>query len=369
MKIVIIGMGWYGCHLASVLKRDHDVICLEKENDLFTNAAMNNQQRLHLGFHYSFSETTRNQCLRGYEEFKRKYGQFCHSLDYNLYQVHESSNIHHDDYCKVMKEQGLYFDKINTDDYNPFHSYCENEFLNTKELVINCEKAKFYFKELLGDIIQYNKEVTSIDDDRRLVFVTDVTSIMSSRSYEYDIVINCSYYNVNKLNPYKKIEIPVKYESCFIPVIKIPYNQISMNNGLIIMDGDFISLLPIYKDSYDLENFSYFTLSSVTHTHTKTSTNISEVSESLSVAKHEDYNKHYNKIINKARQFIDLDKFDYELEEVLHSIKVKPQNDSAFSRDFLCRMEGRCINIYGGKIDTIIQAEQAVKSLLKGVRV
>ena len=73
MKIAIIGAGWFGCHLASELKNDgHSILLFEKEKDIFAGASGNNQNRLHLGYHYPRSESTIVQTINSYNSFFNK---------------------------------------------------------------------------------------------------------------------------------------------------------------------------------------------------------------------------------------------------------------------------------------------------------
>ena len=46
-KILIIGGGWVGCHLAYSFRNDFDVVIFEKEKSLFTKTSYINQNRLH----------------------------------------------------------------------------------------------------------------------------------------------------------------------------------------------------------------------------------------------------------------------------------------------------------------------------------
>ena len=59
MKIAIIGGGWVGCHLTYKLQNSHDVTLFEKNENLFQETSFNNQNRLHLGFHYARNSKTR----------------------------------------------------------------------------------------------------------------------------------------------------------------------------------------------------------------------------------------------------------------------------------------------------------------------
>ena len=57
-KIAIIGAGWFGCHIAlEILKLNKFKIQIfERNKDIFNGASSNNQNRLHLGFHYPRSK-------------------------------------------------------------------------------------------------------------------------------------------------------------------------------------------------------------------------------------------------------------------------------------------------------------------------
>ena len=74
MKYVIVGAGWYGCHIASLLvKNNKEILIIDKANDFFTGSSSKNQNRLHLGFHYPRSMETIHECKYGYEQFVKKY--------------------------------------------------------------------------------------------------------------------------------------------------------------------------------------------------------------------------------------------------------------------------------------------------------
>jgi L-2-hydroxyglutarate oxidase LhgO len=76
MKIAIIGGGWVGCHLATKLKKTHEVTLYEKNTNLFKETSYYNQNRLHYGFHYARNSETRNLCKSTFNVFIEDYG-FC----------------------------------------------------------------------------------------------------------------------------------------------------------------------------------------------------------------------------------------------------------------------------------------------------
>ena len=76
MRIAIIGAGWFGCHIGSELLNDgHKIKVFEKQKDIFLGASGNNQNRLHLGYHYPRSYVTREQSRNCFDKFKKFYPQ------------------------------------------------------------------------------------------------------------------------------------------------------------------------------------------------------------------------------------------------------------------------------------------------------
>ena len=93
MNIAIIGAGWFGCLIADeLLKRNYKVRIFERENEIFNNASGNNQNRLHLGFHYPRSKKTILQSKKGFEEFKKNLGRFCKEIPKNFYFISKDKN-------------------------------------------------------------------------------------------------------------------------------------------------------------------------------------------------------------------------------------------------------------------------------------
>jgi L-2-hydroxyglutarate oxidase LhgO len=93
MNIAIIGGGWVGCHLALKLKNNHKVTLYEKNKTLFEETSYNNQNRLHLGFHYSRNFKTRKLCLNTFDRFLKDYSFLTKELPKNLYCIPENESI------------------------------------------------------------------------------------------------------------------------------------------------------------------------------------------------------------------------------------------------------------------------------------
>ena len=76
-KILIVGAGWYGCHLGLYLKeKGFNISIFEKKSDIFLGSSGKNQFRLHQGYHYPRSSLTINEAKLNFKKFKKKYSKF-----------------------------------------------------------------------------------------------------------------------------------------------------------------------------------------------------------------------------------------------------------------------------------------------------
>ena len=73
-RVAIIGGGFYGCAIASVLSNSGFQCTIhEKNHDLLYGTANKNIYRIHKGPHYPRSIETAKQCIDGYDRFVKKF--------------------------------------------------------------------------------------------------------------------------------------------------------------------------------------------------------------------------------------------------------------------------------------------------------
>ena len=102
MKIAIIGGGFYGCYFAYKLKKyGHKITIFEKNKKILSEAAINNQYRLHKGFHYPRSIETITQTNKGAELFIKEFKKYVFFPKQNIYAIHKHSKIDFKKYISV----------------------------------------------------------------------------------------------------------------------------------------------------------------------------------------------------------------------------------------------------------------------------
>ena len=243
-KIIIIGSGWFGCHIASILKEKYNVTIIEKNNNIFDNSSYYNQNRLHLGYHYCRNYNTRKLCKQKYERFLEKYQLLVDDIDKNYYVISNNSILDYQTFINIYNYEKYDFEILE----NIYLDNIDGNIIDVKEKIINSEKAKSYFKEELKNITQiFNTKVANYTKlDNKIMVETENKDI-----YECDILLDCTY---NQLGLSKKKYI---YENTISLLFE--KKKESFLNALTIMDGEFSSLYPrdILNNIYtltDVEN-------------------------------------------------------------------------------------------------------------------
>lgn len=220
-KIAIVGGGWYGCHLAVALGELGCEVSLFEERELFGGAATQNQLRLHLGYHYLRSHSTREQAKLGFTEFLENYEFLTHPIESNLYAVPvEETLLDYGTVCQILDSEGLPHSLV-SGDWNLWSSGFEAVF-RTEERIIDATKSKSHFLSKLHDTVIY-----------RTVSRTDFEALFK----EYDFVIDASY--GSSFNDYP--------DSLFEATLMCQFEQAwgqEIFQGLTLVDGELWSIYP-----------------------------------------------------------------------------------------------------------------------------
>jgi hypothetical protein len=344
-KIIIVGAGWYGLHCYLILTKffencNLDIEILEKNNDIFNSSSNYNQNRLHLGYHYPRSNTTRNLCKDGYLKFIREYRDVVDFIDNNYYLIPKESTIDYDTFLKIYSDD-ISYDHTIISPY-PFKNI-DGNIINTKEKVINSKKAKSYFKENVpSDKIILNYEVKSIEREYNKISI-------NNNDKQCDILIDCTYNQLqlsNQLYTYEQ-------------TISLLYQRRDHSHrfdSLTFMDGAFFSLFPrdISKQTY--------TLTHVTHTPLIKSSNLTDILKfKASPELIEKTKKNMEKdVVNYYPSFPD--HFEYYDYFTSYKCKLKKNTDT---RECIIEENDNIINVNCGKITGIFQMEKFIINHVK----
>ena len=339
MRIVIIGAGWYGCHLAiSLIQKNYQVQIFERSDSSISGASRNNQNRLHRGFHYPRNFETRKQSHEGFDWFIEHYGNLVESVPNNIYAVAKTtSNLDFETYKQIMQASGLEFDDVSTD---PTLSRFTNTqgLINTTEKHILNHRASHYFNNILSNVIEFNNEIDLLNTEK-----------LMELKREYDYVIDCTWGTARTIP-----DVDYYYEPCIYFYYK---QKIKENFAFTLMDGDFFSLFP-----YDDE---IFTVTSVANSPIGKTTKRSEITALFQEAKKTVY------IDKKRAQFEEEILYyypnflnDFEFIEPVYSLKSKVVSSSDF-RGCIVKQEDNLISVFSGKIDTLHIAENEVLKIIE----
>jgi len=252
--IVIIGGGWYGCHIARVLQNHYNVVLIEKQADIFDNSSYYNQNRLHLGYHYCRDHATRSMCKDNFDRFLREYPECVDVIDRNYYLISKNSVLDYQTYLSIYCGEGFYFETVP----NTAFQNVSGNMISTGEQVIHSEKSKMYFKNRLNNCRIYkNTEFMGYSKatDGKIVVNCKKTGEYGSsylREFKCDLLLDCTY---NQLELSQK---NYKYEL----TISLLYKKLKDDPGfgaLTVMDGKFFSLYPrdISQNIYTLTDVEF----------------------------------------------------------------------------------------------------------------
>lgn len=347
-RIGIIGSGWFGCHLAYVLKqKGFEVKIFEKNKNIFSGASGNNTGRLHKGFHYPRSKETRNQTSQGFLRFEEMYPMFLYKVNQNIYGISNSgSHIDWNTYKDVLLSSGLQFEEKEPQDLGLDNL---TGALICDEYFIDHEMAKRFFERNLNEEILYNYTVKDVSENEH--------SISIDNKYDFDLVIDCTYGAFRALK-----DIDVQYELIQLPIFENVSKNI--NFSYVVMDGDFQTLSPFRMNTMKASNL--FSLYDVNFSRICVSDNYSDIDmEYKSIYNGSDSFKVLNadQIIEKAEHFYPEFSKNFKLIQGLLTTRAI-HNDKNADRTCKLEFEGRMVSVFSGKINTIFAAENALMEYL-----
>ncbi|MDY5184589.1 FAD-dependent oxidoreductase [Helicobacter trogontum] len=255
---VIIGGGFYGCNIALYLCQYYKkVLLIERENGLLKRASLNNQARVHGGYHYPRSLLTAFSSLKNFQyfcenfqdaiksDFEKYYalssiGSKCNANQF--YHIFKNMNAPIDvapPHVKALFDKNLISEVFSVREY-VFNSDILREILSSKLKKAHCEVT-------LNTKVHYVKSaMTGVE-----IGLSNDTKIYAHR------VFNCTYAGLNELLLHSELPpLNLKAEITEMALVEIP--KILHNISVTVMDGAFFSFMPFpTKNLYTLSHVRY----------------------------------------------------------------------------------------------------------------
>ena len=326
MNISIIGTGWVGCHLADVLKKDHEVTLYEKNDEIFIGTSYNNQNRLHYGYHYARNFETRNLCKTTFYRFINDYGFCVTDIDKNFYCVPKKLSVMDlNTYLKIFEEYPSDLTE---------HNFKNTEgCLLTNEKHINFQKIKTHFEKELNGLIKYE----TVDKVKLVELSKNSDLVIDATNNFMGLIDNDFFYELTITLIYDKIK-STDFDS------------------VTFVDGELFSIYP-YKENK-------FTLTDVKLTPLKRFSTIEEIDDYKTIITNEF-------ILNKITEFEDrvkifMPEFNeyFKYDSYFLSIKSKV-NDESDSRYPVIKQTNNIISCFTGKIQGIYIIEDYILNIIK----
>ncbi len=242
-KILIIGAGIHGAFLCNYLsEHGYKITILEKNSDICAETSAATHNRANRGYHYPRSKKTFDECIKGYDYFKKNYSRFLKNIT-SLYCIEKKSNLNFKKYINFFKKNDLKFKIIKKSKH--INKKNIEGIIKAEEGCYDHDKIKFYLKKKLRkeNIKLYlNYNLTKIENKKNniICFSKKGKKIID----KFDLIINSTYVYSEQVSnlffPKKKKEKKYKFQVTEIPLVyckqKIP--------GVTVMDGPFTTIMP-----------------------------------------------------------------------------------------------------------------------------
>jgi hypothetical protein len=258
-KIAVIGGGWYGCHIARVLKlAGHDITLFESRDDIFKGISGNFGIRLHTGPHYPRSEKTRKSCREGYAEFIKTYPDLIVEHAYSIYGLGELDANNEPPKVDIKTFRAVGNEIKNSREIDPKkwgYNNLQNAFNIEEPSILLGESLREKFKTYLQSAGV--KLICNFNVHKLIKLKDSKTIVMGDSSSEiFDYVVNTTSYHA--LLPPPEPSLPFELDIVYQPCLALVYEDrlsevISLPPfSFIVMDGWFPCMMPYITDKEEI---------------------------------------------------------------------------------------------------------------------
>lgn len=257
---IVIGAGFYGSAIATYLAEQRGlkrILILERESSILSRASLNNQARVHNGYHYPRSFTTAYRSRVNLPRFIRDWPQAIKNDFIKLYAIAKrNSQLTARQFVRFCNEIGANIHPAPSELKKLFESSLIEEVYEVDEYAFDSTQLKSWalcqFKKY-GIALRISctaKAITRTPDSLRVL--TESNGLQETLSCRY--VFNCTYSGLNQLSgELADIQADLKHEITEMCLIKPPEQLAHV--GITVMDGPFFSCMPF--PSRELHSLSH----------------------------------------------------------------------------------------------------------------
>lgn len=240
-SVAIIGCGAFGAMVALRLAAAGAAVRIfEQRERPLMGASYNNQNRLHLGFHYPRDDETARQSIRGFERFRQEFGPCILGGFPNAYFIaSDGSLVTPQQYIAFIERMGLRYERIDPARFDPVVRDVDLGVLTDEVVYDSAILGSLMLQRLHAAAIQprFDARVRGIER-RGGGFRLTLDGLPPQ---DVDAVVNCTYAEVNTLTAQLGHGIQdYQFEYTMVPIIEWDHPPV----GVSVMDGPFMTVLP-----------------------------------------------------------------------------------------------------------------------------
>lgn len=240
-RVTVVGCGIFGAEVAlAAAQQGFEVTVYEATTQVLSGASRNNQNRLHLGFHYPRDLATGLQSIRGFQRFIDRYPECIAGGFPNAYFIADEGSLTSPaEYLAFCDRLGAPYTPIQASDF-PLDVRNASTGILCDEVVYDVERLRAAVLHRLQSAQIQLRLGTGV---QRLVPEGGgyQVQLAGGAVQPADAVINCTYADINRLTA--QLGHPVharEYEYTVVPVISLEAPRV----GVTVMDGPFMTVLP-----------------------------------------------------------------------------------------------------------------------------
>lgn len=243
-SVCVIGCGIFGAEVAlQAAQAGFRVTVYEARDEILTGASRNNQNRLHLGFHYPRDLETGRQCIRGFQRFVERYPECIRDGFPNGYFIADEGSLTTPDaFTDFCERLGVPYTPIMSGEF-PVEVRGASTGILCDEVVYDCG----LLRELVARRLECSGVEVATGNGVRSLSETASgfrVGLQDGSSVHADAVVNCCYADINRLT--EQLGHPTserEYEYTVVPIIRLDIPKA----GITVMDGPFMTILPYGK--------------------------------------------------------------------------------------------------------------------------